>query len=125
LLDDWGILYLHKFQIRAIPDIAFHCDQITYLFAKTGTGKSAVPLTVGSLQTGMTVTMVPLIGLGSNQVINGSNEDNLIKAYHLDQHRGDEGKVLRDRLLLLSDDKANHVSIFFYPSSQSLQVRTF
>ena len=85
--------------MHVIHDIAFHRYQIIHLIAKTGFGKLAVPLTVGSLQTGVRVTMVPLIGLGSNQVKNGSNEDNLIKAYHLDKHHGNEGKALSDRLL--------------------------
>jgi hypothetical protein len=82
LLDDWGILYPHKCQIGAIHNIVFHCNQIVHLIAKMGSGKFVVPLTIGSLQTGVMVTMVPLIGLGSDQVKNGSNEDNLIKAYH-------------------------------------------
>jgi hypothetical protein len=112
LLDNRGILYPHKIQICAIHDIAFHCDQIIHLIAKTGSGKLAVPLTVGSLQTGVTVRMVPLVGLGSNQVKNGCNEDNLIKAYHLEKHRGNDGKALRDWLQFLSDDEADHVSIF-------------
>ncbi len=73
----------------------------------------------------MTVTMVPLVGLGSDQIKYGSNEDNLIKAYHLDEHRGNDGKALRDWLLLLSDDKAITVFIFLYASPQSLQVGTF
>jgi superfamily II DNA helicase RecQ len=114
-----------NFQIRAIHDIMFHCDQIVYLIAKMGSRKLAVLLTVGSLQTGVTVTMVPLVGLGSNQVKNGSNEDNLIKAYHLDEHRGTDGKTLMDWLLLLSNDKADHVSIFLYSSPQSPKVGTF
>jgi hypothetical protein len=99
LLDDWGILYPHEFQICLIHNIAFHCNQIIYLIAKMGSGKLAVLLTIGSLQTGVMVTMIPLVGLGSKQVENGSNVDNLIKAYHLDKHHGNEGKALSDRLL--------------------------
>ncbi len=52
MLDDWGILHQHKFQIRAIIDIAFHHDRITYLIAKMGSGKSANLQTIGLLQTG-------------------------------------------------------------------------
>jgi hypothetical protein len=69
--------------------------------------------------------MAPFIGLGSNQVKNRSNDNNLIKASHLDENCGNDGKALRDWLLLLSDDKANHVSIFLYAPPQSLQVGTF
>jgi len=49
--ENWGIQYPHEFQIRAIHHIAFQRDQILYLAAKTGSGKSAIPLTIGSLQT--------------------------------------------------------------------------
>ena len=59
--DDWGIQFPHDWQIRAIHDIAFSRDTSTFLVAKTGSGKSAVPLTVGSLLTGVTLTMVPLV----------------------------------------------------------------
>ena len=66
MLDDWGIASPHERQIRAILDIAFARDTTTYLITKMGSGKSAVPLTVGSLLTGVTLTMVPLVGLGSD-----------------------------------------------------------
>jgi len=46
MLDDWGIASPHEWQIRAISDIAFARDTTTYLIAKTGSGKSAIPLTV-------------------------------------------------------------------------------
>jgi hypothetical protein len=118
MLDDWGILYPHELQIRAINDITFHCDQITYLIAKRGSGKSAIHLTVGLLQTGVAVTMVPFVGLGSNQVKKGLNLDNLIEAYHLDKHCGNDWQALRDRLQYLADRDADHVSIFLYALPQ-------
>jgi hypothetical protein len=58
-----------------------------YLIAKTGLGKLAVPLTVGSMQNNVTLTMVPLVGLGSDQVSKSTNKANMIKSYHLDEHR--------------------------------------
>jgi hypothetical protein len=54
----------------------------------------------------------------------GMKLDNLIKAYHLDEHRGNDGQALRDRLMYLSDCEADHVSIFLYALPQSLQVGT-
>ncbi len=85
--DDWGINFPHKFQVRAINNIAFHCGRLVYIIAKMGSGKSAITLTVGSLQTGITLTMVPLAGLGSDQVNSAQNGDNFIEAYHLDEYR--------------------------------------
>jgi hypothetical protein len=55
MLVDWGIRSPHEWQIRAIHDVAFSRHQLIYLVAKTGSGKSAVPMTVGSLQMGVTL----------------------------------------------------------------------
>jgi len=109
---DWGIQYPREFQIRAIHHIAFQHDQILYLVAKSGSGKSAIPLKIGSLQTGVTLSMVPLVGLGSDQVNNSRNSTNSIEAYHLDENRGGDGYALRRRLLSLHPREANPVSIF-------------
>jgi hypothetical protein len=67
MLDNWVIHSPHPWQIRAIHNIAFNCDQIVYQIAKMGSGKSAILLTVGSLQRGVTLLVVPLVGLDSNQ----------------------------------------------------------
>ncbi len=96
-----------------------------YLITKTGLGKLEVPLTVGSMQNGVTLTMVSLIGLGSDQVSKSTNEANMIESYHLDEHGGIDGQVLRDGLLSLNRREADHVSIYLYASPQSLQVGTF
>jgi hypothetical protein len=60
--DDWVINFPCKFQVRAINNIAFCCGWLVYIIAKTGLGKSAIHLNVGSLQTGITLMMVSLIG---------------------------------------------------------------
>jgi hypothetical protein len=39
-----------------------------FIYATTGSGKSKILLTIGSLQTGVILLMVALIGLGSDQV---------------------------------------------------------
>ena len=122
MLDDWGIQFPHEWQIRAIADIVFSRDTTTFLIAKTGSGKSAVPLTVGSLLTGVTLTMVPLVGLGSDQVNKCSNPDNFIEGYHLDEHRGSDSGLLRKRLLSLGEYEADNVAIFIYASPQSIDV---
>ena len=63
MIDDWEIQSPLEFQSRAIHHVAFHCNQIVYIVAKTGSGKSAIPLSIGSLQSGVTLSMVPLVGL--------------------------------------------------------------
>jgi hypothetical protein len=109
MLGDWGICQPHEFQIHAIHLIAFHCNQLVYLIAKTGSGKSAIPLTIGSMQNGITLMMVPLVGLGNNQVSKSTNEANCIEAYHLDEHMVVNAQALRDHLLSLNRREAEYV----------------
>ncbi len=99
------------------PAIVHHCQDRF--------GQECHPLTIRSLQTGVTLSMVLLIGLGSDQVNKSSNNDNLIEAYHLYKHRSIDGKALRDCLLWLNKQEAYHVSIFLYALPQFLQVGTF
>ena len=125
MLNNWGIQFPHKFQIRAIHNVAFHCNQIVYIAAKTGSGKLAIPLSIGSLQTRVILLMVPLVGLGSDQVNNNRNSNNLIEAYHLDKNRGHDGYALRSRLLSLHPREAECVFIFLYALPQSLKDGSF
>ncbi len=125
MMDDWGIQFPHEFQICMIHHVAFHCNQILYIVAKTGSGKLAIPLTIGSLQTGVTLSMVLLVGLGSDQVNNSRNSKNWIEAYYLNKNRGRDGDTLRSRLRSLHPCEAECVSIFLYASLQSLKEGSF
>jgi hypothetical protein len=73
---------------------AFHWNELVYIFFKTGSGKSAIPLTVGMLLTGVVITLVPLVGLGSDQVTKSCNAANYVKAYHVDKHQGKDAQKL-------------------------------
>ncbi len=93
-----------------------------YIIAKTGSGKSAFPLTVGILQTGVVVTLVPLVGLGSNQVTKSCNAANYFTGHHVDKHRVKEAKKLHYCLDTMTKQEADYVTIFLYISPQSLQM---
>ena len=92
--DDWGIDHPHEFQICAIHCAAFQWNESVYIIAKTGSGKSAIPLTVGTLLTGVIVTSVPLVGLQSNQVTKSCNAANCVEAYRVDKHWGKDAQKL-------------------------------
>ena len=85
---DWDIDSPHDFQVVAINQGNFNDDTVMYLISKTGSGKSAVPLTIATLRHGITIVLVPLLGLGSDQVKKASRVDKCIHAYHVDEHRG-------------------------------------
>jgi superfamily II DNA helicase RecQ len=120
--DDWGIDQPHEFQICAIHQAAFHRNELLYIIAKTGSGKSAIPLTVGTLLTGVAVTLVPLVGLGSNQVTKSCNVANCVKASYIDEHHRKDAEKLCYCLDTMTEGQADYVTIFLYISPQSLQM---
>ena len=65
---DWDIDSPRDLQVVSINQGTFNDDTIMHLISKTGSGKSAVPLTIATLRRGVTIIMVPLLGLGSDQV---------------------------------------------------------
>lgn len=87
LCRDWGITSPREFQIEVINRGAFFDDSVMYIVAGTGSGKSAIPLCISSLRRGMTVVLVPLLGLGSDQVAKALFVDRGIEAYHVDEHK--------------------------------------
>ncbi len=98
---------------------------MVYVCAKTGSGKSAIPLTAGSLLSRVIITLVPLVGLGSDQVSKSTNDGSFIEAYHIDEHRGPDATLIKKRLLSITAAEAKHVSIFLCMSPQSLQPNLF
>ncbi len=65
------IAHPHPFQIEAIYHLGFNLHPITIMLSKTDSGKTAVPLTFGRLCRGVSLFVVPLIGLGCDLVGRG------------------------------------------------------
>jgi len=120
----WDISNPRDFQIDAIRLLAFTPNMLLYLVAKTGGGKSAVPLTMGTLKSGVTVTLVPLIGLSSNQVTKSRNANHYVEAYHLDKQNTESWRELSKRLNSLHQSQANHCTIILYVSPRALQMES-
>ena len=87
------------FQVFAIYCMVFLCSQVIYIIRKTGEGKSLVIITTAALLRGVTIVMVPLIGLGSDQVNKAVNLGQRIEAYHVDKNVGNIFLCLKKRLL--------------------------
>jgi superfamily II DNA helicase RecQ len=90
-----------------------------HLIRKTGEGKSDVVLALATVLCGITLVLVPLIKLGCDQVAKGFLINQLLEAYHLDEHQGNDHILLSDRLLSITDKQAQ--SIILFTSPQSLQ----
>jgi len=121
----WDISNPREFQIDAIQRLAFCPNTLLYLIAKTGSGKSAILLTVGTLKSGVTITLVPLIGLGSDQVTKSRNPNHYVEAYHLDEQSSESSRELSKRLNSLHQTEANNCTIFLYVSPRALQMELY
>ena len=64
---------------------------------------------------GVTVVMVPLIGLGSDQANKAKNLDNRVEAYHLDEFKENAFKVLRERLMMYETNHRRTIILFVSP----------
>ena len=69
----WSVLEPRIFQVFALYYMVFLSNQLIYLIRKTGEGKSMIILGAATMRRGVTVVLVPLIGLGSDQVNKSMN----------------------------------------------------
>ncbi len=84
----WGIAFPKEFQLAAVARIVFQAKRRLYLIQKPGEGKLAVVLTSATLLQGITLVVVPLLGLGCDQVAKAQHGRYKVEAYHLDENRG-------------------------------------
>ena len=108
------------FQIEAINHCLFG-NSVLYINAKCADGKSLCPLTLAGMLRGVTLVLVPLVGLGSDQVSKAENPNHNFEAYHIDEHRGAHAKKLKQRLLSYTADEASHKIIMAYINPQSFK----
>ncbi len=64
---NWGCARPRPYQIEAIFHLVFRNTDMMYLIRKTGEGKSLVMQGMALMLKGITVSVVPLLGLGSDQ----------------------------------------------------------
>ena len=121
MADIFGILTPRNFQIEAINHCVFDDDAVLFIVQPTANGKSLVPLTIATIRRGVTIVLVPLIGLGSDQVEKATVLDHNVEAYHIDEHKQLDARAVRDRLNHLSVSEANSTTILLFMSPQSLK----
>jgi hypothetical protein len=120
----WKIDCPREFQIQAIYLMVYCREQVLYLIRKTGEGKSIVFLTIATLLRGITIVLVPLIGLGSDQVTKSINLSHRVESYHVDENKEASFTLLRKRLLSIPPRVRQTSSIILFCSPQSLLKNT-
>mmetsp|Transcript_11950 Transcript_11950/g.17149 ORF Transcript_11950/g.17149 Transcript_11950/m.17149 type:complete len:189 (+) Transcript_11950:1745-2311(+) len=80
-----GVHSPRPFQIDAIFQLCIRCVSMLYLIRKTGEGKSLVLKGMATIKRGITLCLVPLVGLGSDQAIKTTCMTCGVEAYHVDE----------------------------------------
>ena len=109
------------FQLEAINHLTFADDAALILIRRTADGKSLVPLITSVIKGGVSLVLVPLHGLGSDQVDKATVQECGIEAYYVDEHRFAHAKSLMKRLKSFSVDEAKECTIVLYVSPTSLK----
>jgi superfamily II DNA helicase RecQ len=119
----FGIHKPRDFQIEAVHYLTFHDNPSLVLLRRTADGKSLVPLTTSIIRCGITLVLVPLHGLGSDQVVKATVLDHGVEAYYIDEHKAENARVLEQRLHSYSDDeKGCSCSIIIFASPNALRT---
>ena len=88
-----------------------------YLIRKMGEGKSIVLTGASSLLGGVTISLVPLLGLGADQVNKYNKRYSGFEAYHVDEFRDTYAKPLLERLDKYTYSEVTSVLLYVSPSS--------
>ena len=111
----WGCARPCPYQIEAIFHLVFRNTDMMYLIRKTGEGKSLVMQGMASMLKGITISVVPLLGLGSDQADKCNVDSVAIEAYHIDEFRGSHADLLRTHLRKYTRDEKTAIILFLSP----------
>ena len=120
ILAVFGITSPRPFQIFVIYCMVYLTKQLIYVIRKTGEGKTLVITTTAVLLRGIVIVMVPLIGLGSDQVNKAIDLGNGLEGYHTDENHGQDFTNLMTRLYSIKKRNgraANAIILFCSPQS--------
>ena len=110
----WGVAEPRPYQVDMIFHLVFR-KVFLVLVRKCGEGKSLVMLGMATMLKGITVVMVPLIGLGSDQANKSKRIAKRVYAYHCDEFRGDDLDQLQRLLLSYHPSKKRAIILFISP----------
>jgi superfamily II DNA helicase RecQ len=118
LKEVWGVDSPHSWQTEAVHELAFGDEVCLLLVRKTGDGKTNVLLGAATLLGGVSLCVVPLLGLGVDQEARvESSTGELVRSFHLDELRG-EAKC---KVVELLSDFPKRARVVLFASPQSLE----
>ncbi|KAL7508357.1 hypothetical protein ACHAXN_005444 [Cyclotella atomus] len=106
-------------KILSIFYLSYLKPLLMYVIRKTGEGKSLVMMGTAAVLRGVTICLVPLLGLGSSQALKSNIRAHRIEGYHLDEYRAQDFAALSQRMAKYK--RSDATSIIVYISPQNLQ----
>ena len=125
LNDVWGIQEPREYQVAAIFYMAFLKTRLMYLVRKTGEGKSLVLLGTASILRGVTVCLVPLLGLGSSHASNSISVPHCVEGYHVDEYRDQDFEALSERMTHFSLGEDSSIILYISPQNMQHDAQSF
>ena len=120
----WDCETPRPYQLEALYHLLFKDEiEMMYLIRKTGEGKSNVLLGMATLLKGITLSLVPLLGLGSDQSQKASSKTSFVgfESHHVDEYRNEVAEELMTQLEEYSSKDLEKSAILIYISPQLLQ----
>ena len=93
--------------------------KFVFLICMTGEEKSLVIMGAAAVLWGITISMVLLIGLGSDQANKSKNLFHHVESHHLDEFKGPSYSILRARLLSLKRNDRTTINLYVSPHKLS------
>ena len=103
-----------EFQFVGAHHCAFKDDSYLAMICHTVDGKSLIPQIVGVLWRAVCNYLVPLIGLGSDQVKRSTVVKHNIEPYHVNEHKNADARLLTTWLKQMTKDEAKYVTIALF-----------
>jgi superfamily II DNA helicase RecQ len=113
----WQISNPREYQVKAIFYLVFLRLRMLYLIRKTGEGKSLVLLGMATMLRGVTVCLVPLLGLGSSQAAKSRSRNHRVESYHVDEFRDQDFDLLSERMSMYSSTESSSIIVYISPQN--------
>jgi superfamily II DNA helicase RecQ len=113
----WGITSPREYQIKAIFYLVFLRVRMMYLIRKTREGKSLVMLGMATILRGVTICLVPLLGLGSSQASKSNNKKQCAEGYLLDEYRESDFDALSTWMKIYSSRERSSIIVYISPQN--------
>ena len=105
-------------QIDCVFELKFRSLDMMHITHKCRDGKSLFILAIGIISRSVTVAMVPLIGLGNDQISKTKRLETGAEACHVDEFRDEDFSELIDRLELCDPDDKTSIITHMHPHTK-------